>query len=85
LLIAYLEAEAEPPPENENMFNRWRHGIMGFLLEYWSKVEAQLTCPARSKDPLSCFQCEDTQVVSCVVQAKQYEKLIRIHLPRERR
>jgi hypothetical protein len=84
-LIAYLESEEVPPSENENMFDRWRHGIMGFLLEFWPKVEAQLTCPARSKDPLSCFKCEDTQVVTCMVQNKQYEKLIRIHLPKEKR
>jgi hypothetical protein len=83
-LIRYLEGEEEPAP-NENMFNRWRHGLMGFILDYWPKLEAQLTCPARSKDPLSCFQCEDAQVVTCVVQNKQYEQLIRIHLPRERR
>jgi hypothetical protein len=84
-LIAYLEAEEEPPVENANVFDRWRHGIMGFLIEYWPKVEAQLTCPARSKDPLSCFQCEDVQVAVCVTQNKPYEKLIQIHLPRERR
>lgn len=84
-LIAYLEAEEEPPPENNNVFDRWRHGIMGFLLEFWVKVEAQLNCPARSKDPRACFQCEDVQVVTCVVQNKQYENLIRIHLPTERR
>ena len=83
-LIAYLEADEEPPPENAHIFDRGRHGIMGFILDYWSKLEAQLTCPARSGDPRSCFQCEDTQVVTCVVQNKQYEHLIRIHLPREK-
>jgi hypothetical protein len=80
-LIAYLEGEAEPDSATVNEFDRWRHGLMGFILEYWQKIESQLTCPARSKDPLSCFQCVDQQVVACLAQNKPHEQLIRIHLP----
>jgi len=79
-LIAYLESEQEPPPY-EHEFDRWRHGIMGFVLEYWKKLEAQLHCPAKSGSPLACFSCVDAQVVCCVVNAKTHENLIRIHLP----
>lgn len=80
-LIEYLEGEAEPDPGEMHDLDRWRHGIMGFILEYWSKLESQLTCPAKSKNPLSCFQCIDQQVIACVVQNKPNEHLIRIHLP----
>lgn len=79
-LIAYLEGEAEPEVDI-NDFDRWRHGIMGFLLEYWVKVEAQLKCPAKSGDPKACFQCIDQQVVFCLVEQQRHERLIRIHLP----
>lgn len=82
-LIAYLEGLEEPPADAAHTLDHWRHGIMGFLLEYWPKLEAQLTCPARSKDPLSCFQCVDTQVICCLLQNKPYEQLIRLHLPGE--
>lgn len=78
--IAYLEGEAEPDP-TEQVFDRWRYGIMGFVLEYWKKLEAQLKCPAKSGDPLACFSCVDAQVINCVVEAKTHENLIRIHLP----
>ena len=79
-LIDYLECIDTPEPIIQD-FDQWRHGIMGFLLEYWVKVEAQLNCPAKSKDPRSCFSCIDQQVVFCIVQNRSHEQLIRIHLP----
>lgn len=58
--------------------NSWRLGIMGFLLERWASLRNQLTCPAKSGDPLACFQCLDQRVVACLVENKQYEHLIEL-------
>lgn len=65
-LIVYLLGEEEPPKIEQNI-DMWRNGIMGFLIEHWKQVETQLTCPAKSGDPLACFGCIDTQVISCLV------------------
>lgn len=77
-LIKYLNGEAEPPPVVHEI-DHWRHGIMGFLLEHWRAMETQLTCPARTKDPRACFNCLDTQVVTCLVQNEKDIHLIRRH------
>lgn len=81
-LIAYLTGEQEPSPVAHEI-DRWRHGIMGFLLEHWRAVETQLTCPAKSKDPRSCFQCLDTQVIQCLAQNENDIHLIRLHKKNE--
>lgn len=78
LLIEYLLGEVEPPPVVHEI-DQWRHGIMGFLLEHWRAMETQLTCPARTKDPRACFNCLDTQVVTCLVQNEKDIHLIRRH------
>jgi hypothetical protein len=78
-MILYLQGEEEPPPLTKHEIDTWRRGIMGFVLDHWSVVRAQLECPAKSGDPLSCFQCIDTQVVSCVVQNAVNEHLIQLH------
>jgi len=72
-MIALLLGEEEPE-EVTNVFDGWRDGIMRFLLDYWSKVESQLTCPAKSGDPKSCYQCVDAQVISCIVQQSPYDQ-----------
>ncbi len=77
-LIGYLLGTAEPPAV-PNEVDRWRHGIMGFLIQYWRAVETQLTCPARSKDPRACFTCLDQQVVTCLVQNEKDIHLIQVH------
>jgi hypothetical protein len=77
-LIKYLTGEAEPPTAAHEI-DQWRHGIMGFLLEHWRAMETQLTCPARTKDPRACFNCLDTQVVTCLVQNEKDIHLIRRH------
>lgn len=77
-LIKYLTGEAEPPVVPHEV-DRWRRGIMGFLIEHWRAVETQLTCPARSKDPNACFNCLDQQVVACLVQNENDVHLIRVH------
>ncbi len=77
-LIKYVLGEAEPP-EGAHEIDRWRHGIMGFLLQHWRAVETQLTCPARTKDPRACFSCIDAQVVTCLVQNETDVHLIQVH------
>lgn len=74
LLLGEVEAEGVT-----HELDRWRHGIMGFLIEHWRMVSTQLVCPAKSKDPRSCFQCVDAQVVACLVQNETDIALIRLH------
>lgn len=79
-LIALLTGDEEPSiTEIDHPIDSWRHGIMGFVEEFWSMLETQLTCPARSRDPRSCFGCVDAQVVACVVANKSNENLIDLH------
>jgi len=76
--IRLLLGEEEPQAVTHEL-DRWRHGIMGFLIEHWRVMETQLTCPAKSKDPKACFQCVDAQVVTCLVQNENDIALIRRH------
>lgn len=69
------EVEAEPVVHE---LDRWRHGIMGFVIEHWRALETQLDCPAKSKDPKACFQCVDAQVVTCLVTNENDIALIRL-------
>lgn len=55
------------PASLHNEFDSWRHGLAGFVLDHWTRLQNQVTCPLRSKDPLSCFGCLDTQVVTCII------------------
>jgi hypothetical protein len=77
-LVALLLGEEEPQQVVHEL-DRWRHGIMGFVIEHWRALETQLTCPAKSKDPRACFQCVDAQVVTCLVQNEPDLHLIRLH------
>jgi len=45
-LILYLLGEEKPLPI-ENEVDSWRIGLIGFLLDYWSMVRAQISCPAK--------------------------------------
>jgi hypothetical protein len=75
-LISYLVGDVEPPPLDEytHPVDSWRHGIIGFLLDYWSVLEPQIKCPAKNlrhptnPDVRPCFGCVDTQVITCVIQ-----------------
>jgi hypothetical protein len=60
-------------------FDSWRHGLAGFVLSHWQVLQNQVSCPLKSKDPLSCFGCLDTQVVSCVIRNPKNEHLIQLH------
>lgn len=75
-LITYLVGDGEPPPLNEHTHpvDSWRHGIIGFLLDYWSVLHPQIKCPAKNlrhptnPDVRPCFSCVDAQVITCVIQ-----------------
>ncbi len=84
-LISYLTGEQEPPPlrENEHPFDSWRQGLTGFVFEYWERLEPQLTCPIKSKDPRSCWGCLDAQVITCIIQNPKNEHLIELHRKRD--
>ena len=77
-LIQVLSGELEIV-QSTSEIDSWRHGIMGFLLDHWDDVVLQLSCPAASGDPLSCFQCTDVHVLACISNSQQYEHLIQLH------
>jgi hypothetical protein len=85
VMIALLLGEKEPDPitEGTHPIDSWRHGLAGFVLDHWSVLEPQITCPIKSKDPRACFGCLDTQVVTCVVQNPNNEQLIELHRRKE--
>ncbi len=86
-MIAYLEGWKEPPvlSDADHVFHTWRHGIINFINEYWSKLETQLMCPARlmkhptTPNPKPCFGCLDAQVVHCLVSNPENASLIEAH------
>jgi len=69
----------ETPTEEPNVFDSWRHGLAGFVLSHWAVLQNQVSCPLKSQNPLACFTCLDTQVVSCVVGNPKNEHLIQLH------
>jgi hypothetical protein len=77
LIQAFLDGVLVQP--EQNVFDSWRHGLTGFVFDHWNKLEPQLTCPIRSKDPRSCWGCLDAQVIACVEDNPKYEPLIRLH------
>lgn len=74
-MVEYILGTKEPP-EVGHPIDAWRHGIMGVIIEHADVVQATLNCPAKTLDPLACFQCPDTQVMSCVIQNPNDEPLI---------
>ena len=62
--MALLDGEASIDVANH--MDDLRDALMGFLLLHWRRVQAQLSCPAKSGDPKSCFQCVDAQVIHCI-------------------
>lgn len=86
-LISYLTGDEEPLSE-DHPIDSWRHGIIGFIQEYWSMLETQLVCPAKdlrhpeNPNPRPCFGCVDAQVITCVVDNAENEHLIQLHRPR---
>jgi len=83
-LSAYLSGEKEPQDikETDNEVHKWRHGLMQFVLEHWSQISTQITCPAKSGNPRSCFGCIDTRVIHCVIDNSENENLIESYMLR---
>lgn len=77
-LSRYLTGEEQPPPltPEEHPVNRWRYGLIDFIGDHWTALQAQITCPARNlknpdpskRDPLPCFGCSDAQVMFCLAE-----------------
>ena len=63
LLEGYLDPKVVT---GVNDLDAWRDAIMLFITDYWDKLQSQLSCPAKSKDPKACYGCIDTQVVACL-------------------
>ncbi len=77
-LMALLLEELPETEQQPNVFDSWRHGLAGFVLDHWAILQNQIGCPLKSQDPLSCFTCLDTQVVDCVVGNPANEHLIQL-------
>ncbi len=83
--VGWLIGELELPTEHSRI-DAWRWGLIGFIEDHWMSIRPQLTCPAKSlkdeKDPnpTPCFGCPDMQVITCVVQNKRSEHLIRLRM-----
>lgn len=76
-MVALLEGHLQPIEENAPI-DVWRDAIMAFVIDFWSKLHSQLTCPAKTKDPRACYGCIDQQVIACLVKQKQAEPLIAV-------
>jgi hypothetical protein len=89
-MVACLTGEIELPPEHVHPIDEWRHGIIGFLNDYWTTLEPQIKCPAKmmrhptQPNPNPCFGCLDTQTIACVVQNAKLLHLIELHKPNKR-
>lgn len=78
--------------EADHPIDRWRHGLIAFLLDYWDRIHPQLNsrCPARNlrnpnpelQDDRPCFKCVDQKVMTCVVHNIHNEKRMRLYLPK---
>lgn len=80
-LASYLTGYLHPPSD-PNLIDTWRKGLRGFVLENWAVLQPQLTCPIRH-DINACQKCVDMQVITCVVENKDYEALIQLHRKKE--
>lgn len=60
----------------------WRRGLKGFVEDNKSVLQPQLVCPIRD-DINACQGCLDTQVMTCVVEQRDYEPLIQIRRTRK--
>lgn len=81
--LIHILADAVPAPTDPtHVIDEWRHALMGFIIDHRQKLESQLTCPAKSMDPLACFNCVDAQVISCLVENKRHLRLIQKHKKR---
>lgn len=78
-LIHIIIHDQPPPPLEEHTVDEWRLAIMRFIIDHRRVLETQLTCPARTFQPRACFECIDTQVVSCLAANTENIHLIQLH------
>jgi hypothetical protein len=76
-LIALIEG-LEEQEQIEHPIDAWRDAIMVFVNDFWPKLQSQLTCPAKTRDPKACYGCVDTQVYACIVGNEACEPYIRL-------
>lgn len=80
-LISSLLGDKDEEDPDIHPIDRWREGLIGFILDHWITIEPQITCPAKDikgTNPKPCFGCLDQQVVACVVSNQgRNEQLIR--------
>jgi hypothetical protein len=77
VLMALLVSDLPNPIDYGNAIDSWRHGLAGFVLDHWKRLQNQVTCPLKSADPMACFGCLDIQVITCIVKNPSNEQLIR--------
>jgi hypothetical protein len=79
-MIAYLQGDEEVPLlyDEDHSIHCYRHALIDFVRDYWKKLATQITCPMKDlpTNPRPCFGCLDTQVIACIVNNKENEKLI---------
>lgn len=78
-LIALVEDKADWP-STPHAFDGLRIALMKYILSYWSVLKGSIQCPAKSGDPMACFNCLDQQIISCVNTNAAHEKEIRLHV-----
>jgi len=52
----------------ERNIDIWRATIFTFVDQHWVQCAPLLSCPLKTRDPKSCFQCPDVQVAECTLQ-----------------
>jgi hypothetical protein len=76
ILRALLEGKVENLTTEQPTVDKWRDGIMAYLIKHWKRVQSQLFCPAKSGDPRACYQCVDAQVTHCLITNPKVESSI---------
>jgi len=85
-LISLLENDEHLEEWERNPVDSIRDKLMSFLLERWRQVSPQLTCPAASGDPYSCYECVDAQVLVCLaMNAEHKDKILATKAVQKRR
>jgi len=81
-MVALLEG-VEEQEYVEHPVDAWRDALMRFIDDFWVKIQSQLTCPAKSRDPKACYVCVDTQVYACLVKNEAVQHHIAMRKKKE--
>lgn len=82
-LIRLIAGVTEPDERAHNKLNELRDALMQFIIAHWKALQAQLTCPAKDKDPKACYQCLDAQISHCIATNAGYKAKIESHRVRK--